>query len=180
MTDTPDLPPPPIDPPVPPPAPPFRPAPASTLPPGIPAGRPRILQAAVLFVAFGVLAGGSCAAFLAGVSPGGGNDLWSFLFVASVPLAAAAFALLVFRLWRRRYAEAWPSVGQSLLMGVAGAGLAVGGCGGWAMTMEATALLPVGLGLGALFVAGTALAVGAAELFGVAILRLIFKRPGAR
>lgn len=161
MTDTPDLPPP-------------------ILPPGTPAGRPRILQAALLFVAFGLVAGGSCAAFLGGVSLNGSVDLWSFLFVATVPLAAAAFALLVFRLWRRRFAEAWPSVGQALLMGVAGAVLAVGGCGGWAMTMEATEIWPIAMGLGALFVVGTALAGGAAELFGVAILRLIFRRRGAR
>jgi hypothetical protein len=86
----------------------------------------------------------------------------------------------VFRLWRRRVAEAWPSVGQALLMGVAGVGLAVGGCGGWAMTMEVSEIWPVAMGLGALFVLGTALATGAGELFAIAILRLIFKRPGAR
>jgi hypothetical protein len=186
MTDTPDLPPTPNEPfvapagPPPPSGPAPPPPPPSSLPPGTPAGRPRILHTALLFVAFGILAGGSCAAFLGGVSPGGSNDLWSFLFVASVPLGVGSFALLVFRLWRRRYAEAWPSVGQSLLMGVAGTALAIGGCGGWGMLMEDTALLPVALGLGALFVVGTALAVGAAELFGVAILRLIFRRPGAR
>jgi hypothetical protein len=167
MTDTPDLPPSaPIVPPsvlVSPP----------TLPPGTPAGRPRIWQTALLFVAFAVVAGGSCAAFLAGLSPGHSNDLWSFVFVASVPLAAGAFALLVFRLWRRRFAEAWPSVGQALLMGLGGAGLAVGGCGGWAVTMEATALLPIGFGLGAIFVLGVALAIGAGELFFIALARLI-------
>ena len=154
--------------------------PPPTLPPGTPAGRPRIAQALLLFVAFGVIAGGSCAAFLGGISPGGSNDLWSLLFVVTVPLAAGAFALLVFRLWRRRFAEAWPSVGQALLMGVAGVVLAIGGCGGWAMTMEAAEVWPIALALGALFVVGTALAGGAAELFGVAILRLIFRRPGAR
>jgi hypothetical protein len=178
LSETPDVPPPafPAAP-----APPSTPAPPpSPLPPGVPPGRPSILQAALLFVAFGILAGGSCAAFLGGLSPGRSNDLWSFLFIASVPLAAGSFALLVFRLWRRRVGEAWPSVGQALLMGVAGAVLAAGGCGGFTMTMEGTALLPIAFGLGAAFVAGTALAVGAAELFGVAILRLIFRRPGAR
>ena len=184
MTDTPDSPPPPppLDPPGAPaaPQPPVHPAPASSLPPGTPAGRPRILQAALLFAAFGIVAGGSCAAFLGGVSLNGSVDLWSFLFVITVPLAAGAFALLVFRLWRRRFAEAWPSVGQALLMGVAGTGLAVGGCGGWGMMMEAPELVPIALGLGALFVVGAALAFGAAELFGVAILRLILRRPGAR
>jgi hypothetical protein len=179
MTDTPDPPPTALEPPVTPPGP--SPAfPPPSIPPGTPAGRPRIWQAAVLFVAFGVIAGGSCAAFLGGLSPGQSNDLWSFVFVASVPLAAGAFALLVFRLWRRRFAEAWPSVGQALLMGLAGAGLAIGGCGGWAMTMEATALLPVAFGLGALFVLGVALAVGAGELFVIGIFRLILQRPGAR
>src|SRR4051812_36270160 len=116
MTDTPDLPPPsPTAPP------PVTDAPASR-PPGTPAGRPRIWQAAVLFVACGALAGGSCTAFLGGVSSAqGAGDLWPFLFIASTPVAAGAFALLVFRLWRRRVAEAWPSVGQAVLMAVAGA-----------------------------------------------------------
>jgi hypothetical protein len=180
MTDTPDLPPEPPPPAVAP-VPSAAPVPPATLPPGTPAGRPRIGQAALLFLAFGIVAGGSCAAFLGGMSARGtSSDVWSFLFVASVPFAAATFALLVFRLWRRRFAENWPSVGQSLLMGVAGVALAVGGCGGWAMTMEATALLPVAFGLGAAFVVGTALAVGAGELFVVAVFRLIFGRPGAR
>ena len=97
-----------------------------------------------------------------------------------MPFAAGAFALLVFRLWRRRVAEAWPSLGQAALMGLAGAVLAVGGCGGWAMTMEASTLLPIAFALGAVFVAGLALAIGAGELFGIALLRLIFGRPGAR
>jgi hypothetical protein len=41
------------------------------------------------------------------------------------------------------------------------------------MTMEATALLPIGFALGAAFVAGIALAVGAVELFVIAFARLI-------
>jgi len=157
---------------VPPPTPPD--PPGLSVPPAAPtAGRPSVWQALLLFVAFGIIAGGSCAAFLGGLSPGRSNDLWSFLFVASVPLAAGAFALLVFRLWRRRFAEAWPSVGQALLMGMAGAVLAAGGCGGFTMTMEGTALLPIAFGLGALFVLGVALAVGAGELFFIALARLI-------
>lgn len=167
MTESPDVPPPP------PTAPPE--VPVTSLPAGSAAGRPRIWQALVLFLAFGLLAGGSCAVFLGGL--GGGShapsDLWSFLFVASVPLAAGAFALLVFRLWRRRLAEAWPSVGQALLMGLAGAGLAVGGCGGWAATMEVSEIWPVAMALGAVFVLGAALATGAGELFLIAIARLI-------
>lgn len=178
MTETPDLPPAsteqPVAPAAPPPAPPSTPAVPSSLPPGTPVGRPRIAQAALLFVAFGIIAGGSCAAFLGGFSSRGtSSDVWSFLFVASVPFAAGAFALLVFRLWRRRFSEAWPSVGQALLMGVAGAGLAIGGCGGFTMTMEGAALLPIAFGLGAAFVAGTALAIGAGELFLVGLARLI-------
>ena len=170
MTDTPDLPPPaPAGLPVPPMTPP-------SLPPGTPAGRPRIRQAVVLLAAFGGLAGGSCAAFLSGNigHPSTVTELWSLLFVASVPFAAGAFALLVFRLWRRRVAEAWPSLGQAALMGLAGAGLAVGGCGGWAVTMDATALLPIAVALGgAAFVLGTALALGSGELFLIAIARLM-------
>jgi len=168
MTDTPDLPPGPPGPPVPPMMP-------SSLPPGTPAGRPRIWQAVVLFVAFGVIAGGSCAAFLSGNigRASAGQDLWAFLFLASVPFAAGAFALLVFRLWRRRVAESWPSLGQAALMALAGAALGVGGCGGWLMTMEASALLPIAFTLGAAFVAGTALAVGAGELFLIAVARLM-------
>lgn len=146
-----------------------------SLPPGTPAGRPRIGQAALLFVAFGIIAGGSCAAFLSRMTntPAGLSDLWSFLFVASVPFAAGAFALLVFRLWRRRFAESWPSVGQALLMGVAGAALAIGGCGGWLAIMEASEIWPIAMALGALFVLGLSLAVGAGELFLVGLARLI-------
>jgi hypothetical protein len=170
MTDTPDLPPPasaglPVPPMTPP-----------SLPLGTPAGRPRIWQAVVLLAAFGGLAGGSCAAFLSGNigHPSTVTELWSMLFVVSVPFAAGAFALLVFRLWRRRaVAEAWPSLGQAALLGLAGAGLAVGGCGGWAMTMEASTLLPIAFTLGAVFVAGLALAIGAGELFLIALARLM-------
>lgn len=169
MTDTTDLPPSgPAGLPVPPMTP-------SSLPPGTPAGRPRIWQAALLFIALGLLAGGSCAVFLSGNTgrPFGTSELWSFLFVASVPFAAGAFALLVFRLWRRRVAESWPSLGQAALMALAGAVLAVGGCGGWLMTMEASALLPIAFTLGAVFVAGLALAIGAGELFLIAVARLM-------
>ena len=176
MTDTPDLPPAPTGGSPPPPMTPPH------VPPGTPAGRPRIWQAGVLFLAFGVIAGGSCAAFLGGMTTGarGMGDLWSLVFMASVPFAAGAFALLVFRLWRRRVAESWPSLGQAALMGLAGAVLAVGGCGGWVMTMEAATLLPIAFTLGAAFVTGLALALGAGELFAVALVRLIFGRPGAR
>ena len=142
MTDTPDLPPaPPAG--SPPPA-----VPPPHVPPGTPAGRPRIGQAVVLFLAFGVVAGGSCAAFLGGMTTGarGMGDLWSLVFVATVPFAAGAFALLVFRLWRRRVAEAWPSLGQAVLMALAGA----------------------------------VLAVGAGELFVIALFRLMAGRSGAR
>jgi len=161
MTETPDLPPPPVTP--------------ASLPPGTPAGRPRIWQAALLLLALGSLAGGSCAAFLSGNigHPSATTELWSLLFVASVPFAAGAFALLVFRLWRRRQREDWPSVGQAVLMGIAGAVLAGGGCGGWAMTMDTSALMPVAVTLGAVFVAGLALAAGAVELFLVALARLM-------
>jgi hypothetical protein len=142
-------------------------------------GRPRIWQAALVFLAFGLIAGGSCAAFL--LKPGApSSEPLGFLFVATVPLAAAAFTLLAFRIWRRRHAEAWPSLGQCLLIGVAGVVLSVGGCGVWAATMEQSTLLPVSLVFGAGFVIGLALAVGAAELFVVALGRVIFGRPGAR
>jgi len=169
MTDTPDLTPPgPAGLPAPPVMPPH-------VPPETPAGRPRIWQAVVLCLAFGVIAGGSCAAFLGGMTTGaqGMGDLWSIVFVASVPFAAGAFALLVFRLWRRRVAESWPSLGQAALMGLAGAVLALGGCGGWVMTMEASTLLPIAFTLGAAFVAGLALALGAGELFFIALARLM-------
>jgi hypothetical protein len=164
MTDTPPRPTPPVPP---------------AVPPGASAGQPRRRQAALLLHAFCGLAGGSCAAFLAKPS-GGIADLWSLLFVASMPFAAGAFALLVFRLWRRRAAEAWPSLVQAVLMAIAGGVLAVGGCGGWAATMDASAIWPIAMALGAVFVIGVALAVGAGELFLIGIGRLIFKRPGAR
>ena len=159
MTDTPDLPP--------------TPTPTS-LPPDTPAVRPRIWQAALLVVASGLIAGGSCATVLGGFSSQGtSSDLWSLLFVLAVPFAAAALALLVFRLWRRRVAESWPSLGQAALMAVAGAVLAVGGCGGWAATMDVTGLMPIAVALGAAFVLGTALVIGAGELFLIAMARLM-------
>jgi len=180
MIDTPPPPPAPLPPPAPPgglPVPPYARSGPPTLPPGTPAGRPRIWQAVLLVAAFGGLAGGSCAAFMAAPnSPTA--DLWSFVFAASMPFGAAAFALLVFRLWRRRVAEAWPTLGQAMLLVLAGGVLAIGGCGGWAVTMET--VWPIAMGLAAVFVLGTALAVGAGELFVIAIFRLIFKRPGAR
>ncbi len=140
--------------------------------PGTPAGRPRIWQAALLLLAFGGVAGGSCAAFLD--RPNGGSaDAWSLVFVATIPFAAGAFALLVFRLWRQRIPEAWPSLGQAALLLAAGTGLAIGGCGGFAVASNASEIWPVAMVLGAAFVAGTALAVGAGELFFVALARLI-------
>ena len=74
MTDTPDQPPPVTLPPV-------------TVPPGTPAGRPRIWQVAVLFVAFGIVAGGSCAAFLGEVTGrgrGGRNQELALSVVAGL------------------------------------------------------------------------------------------------
>jgi hypothetical protein len=142
-----------------------------------PAGRPRIWQAAALFLAFGLIAGGSCAAFMNKPNAAGADAL-SLLFVATVPFAAGAFTLLVFRLWRRRTAEHWPSLLQCTLISVAGLVLAVGGCGGWLATLEAPGLMPIALG--AAFVVGLALLTGAIELFAIGVARLILKRPGAR
>jgi len=144
------------------------------------AGGPAIRQLVVLFVSFGVIAGSSCAAF-AVVSGDGARSkmtgvLAALLFAASMPVAAGAFALLVFRLWRRRVVEAWPSLEQAGLIAIAGAGLAFGGCGGFAMTSDATLLLPIAITFGAVFVAGLALAVGGGELGAMAMLRLIFRR----
>lgn len=177
MTDTPDLSPPASA------GPPPVPDASASLPPGTPAGRPRIWQALLLFVAFGVIAGGSCYRFyrfLNEAHSGEPGDALQLVFVLTMPLAAGAFALLVFRLWRRRVAESWPSLGQAALLLLAGTGLAVGGCGGWVMTMDASTLLPFAFTLGAVFVAGLALAIGAGELFAIALLRLIFGRPAAR
>ena len=151
MTDTPALPPTPLPP---------------SLPQEARADQPRIWLAALLFVAFGTVAGGSCVASES-------SNLWVLLFILSMPLASGAFALFVFRLWRRRVAESWPSLGQAALLALAGAGLAVGGCGGLAMTIDASALLPIAVGLGAVFVLGTALVIGAGELFLIAIARLM-------
>jgi hypothetical protein len=156
--------------------PPASPTPPLAVPPGPqapPVGRPRIWQAAVVFLAFGLIAGGSCAAFL--WKPGAQSaDPLAFVFLLTVPIAAAALTLLVFRIVRRRRAESWPTLGQCLLIGVAGAVLSVGGCGVWAVTMEEPAFLPVSFVFGAGFVVGLALAVGAAELFFVALARVIF------
>jgi hypothetical protein len=150
--------------------------------PVAPVGRPRIWQAALLFVAFGSLAAFSCAQVLSGTvgRSTGSQDLWSLWFVASVPLASGALALMVFRLWRRRKAEHWPSLFQCVMIGLAGGVLAVGGCGAWAVTMDQPGLLPVSIPFGALFVIGLALGIGAVELFAIGVVRLILKRPGAR
>ena len=164
------------EPPLPPPPP---PAPLPVPPsPAMPVGRPRIWQAAAMFLAFGLLAGGSCAAFINANMRGA--DGFAALFLLSVPLAAAAFSLLVFRVWRRRTVEHWPSLVQCLVIGLAGVVLAVGGCGAWALTMDAPGLMPVSIPFGALFVIGVAFGLGAVELFAVGVLRLILKRPGAR
>jgi hypothetical protein len=136
-----------------------------------------VWQAAVLFAALAAIAGGSCAGFVSNTSGPAGSVL-AIVFAVTAPIAAGAFALLLFRIWRRQHAEAWPSVGQAVLMIVAGGGLAFGGCGGFAAMNEA--LWPMAVALGVLFVLGMALATGAAELLVVSIARLIFKRPGAR
>ena len=157
--------------------------PPSALPPSVPAdapaGYPSLWQAGLLFAAAGLTAGGACAGF---VSSGGrgGSEPFAFLFIASLPIAAGAFALLAFRLWRRRAREAWPGLAQCLLMAVAGVVLGIGGCGGWAATMDTSAMWPIAVALGAAFVVGVAMTVGAGELFLIGIVRLILKRPGAR
>lgn len=135
---------------------PLSPAPLPVPPsPAAPIGRPRIWQAAAMFLAFGLLAGGSCAAFL-NKPNGSAADAFSILFFATAPFAAGAFALLVFRVWRRRTAEHWPGLLQCTLISIAGLVLAVGGCGGWLATLEEPALLPIAIALGALFVVGLA------------------------
>ena len=169
MTDTPDLPPPasaglPVPPMTPP-----------SLPPGTPAGRPRIWQAVAAVRR--VRRPGRRLVRRVPVRrlghAGRGQELWSFLFVASMPFAAGAFALLVFRLWRRRVAESWPSLGQAALMGLAGAGLAVGGCGGWADD-DGRHRAPADRVRARRGVRRrAALALGAGELFLIAIARLM-------
>lgn len=157
--------------------------PPPALPPSVPAetpaGYPSLWQAGLLFVAAGLTAGGACAGFLS-MSGRRGSDGLAFVFFASLPFAAGAFTLLVFRLWRRRAREAWPSLAQCLLMLVAGVVLGIGGCGGWAATMDTSAMWPIAMALAAAFVAGAAIAVGAGELFLIGIARLIMGKPGAR
>jgi hypothetical protein len=157
------------------------PPPRLSVPPAAPAalGRPSLWQAALLFLAFGVVAGGSCAAFLNRPNADA-SVVWAILFFASLAVAAGALTLLLFRIVRRRVGEAWPGLGQSALIMLAGAVLAAGGCGGWAVTMDTTFLVPLSIALFIGFVVGVALVAGAVELFGVAIVRLILKRPGAR
>jgi hypothetical protein len=145
----------------------------------MPAGRPRVWQAALIFLALGSVAGGSCALFMQHPS-GASSDLYTALFLLTIGPAAGAFALLVFRLWRRRQREAWPSVAQTVLMGIAGGVLAAGGCGGWAVLADTSLLLPLAIALFVVFVLGLAFAIGAGELFVISVFRLIFRRPGAR
>jgi hypothetical protein len=155
------------------------PPPPPSRPADTPAGYPSLWQTGLLFAAAGLTAGGACAGF---ISMGGrrGSDGLAFLFFASLPFAAGAFTLLVFRLWRRRAREAWPSLVQCLLMIVAGVVLGIGGCGGWAATMDASAMWPIAVVLGAAFVVGVAMTVGAGELFLIGIVRVIMGKPGAR
>jgi hypothetical protein len=142
-------------------------------------GRPTVWQALLMFAAFAILAAGSCAAFLSG-SSGRFSEAWGFLFVAGLVLAAGPFTLVVFRLVRRSAREAWPTPGQAALLLLAGAVLAAGGCGGWALTLQVSSLVPVSLALFLAFLAGVAITVGAVELFGVALVRVVQRRSGAR
>lgn len=150
------------------------------MPPGVPTGRPSVWQAALIFAALGLVAAGSCAAFLQQGPSAASSDLWANLFIVSVFPAAGAFVLLGFRLWRRRAREAWPSVAQAALIGVAASVLAAGGCGGFVMMSNASVLLPLAGALFVVFVVGLVVALGAGELFLISVFRLMFKRPGAR
>lgn len=78
----------------------------------------RLWQLAVIGVSFGILAAGSCAQAI----DGSHKDLYAVAFLVVAMLAGAPLLLLAFRLSRSRR-EAWPGLGQVLL--VCGAGLLV-------------------------------------------------------
>jgi hypothetical protein len=155
--------------------------PPSPLPPSIPAGapggHPTLWRPALLFLAAGVTAG-ACAVY-SGLG-GSAGDALALLSVATAPIAAGAFVLLAFRLWRRRAREAWPSLAQCLLIAVAGVVLGVGGCGGFLLTLDASSAGTLSVVLGGVFVVGAAIVLGAGELLLIGIVRLILKKPGAR
>jgi hypothetical protein len=140
---------------------------------------PSLRQAATGFVAFGVLTGGSCATFLQRKDAADAN-MWAILFVLTAPLAAGACALFVFRLWHRRQREVWPSPGQCLLMAAAGAALVFGGCSGFTLTLDVSALRLFNMAMGAVLVFGATLVAGASELFVFELIRQNLRSRGAR
>ena len=157
------------------------PGPPPVLPPSIPAGAPGgypgLWQPALLFLAAGLTAVASGVYSELG---GGAGDALALLALATAPIAAGALVLLVFRLWRRRAREAWPSVVQCLLLGVGGVALGIGGCGGFLLTLDASSAGATSVVLAGVFVVGAAVALGAGELLVIGIFRLILQRPGAR
>jgi hypothetical protein len=160
----------------PPPGPPPSPLPPS-IPAGAPGGYPGLWQPALVFLTAGLTAG---AAAVFSALGGDAADVLALLALPTAPIAAGALVLLVFRLWRRRVREAWPSLAQCLLIAVAGVVLGVGGCGGFLLTLDASSAGTLSVVLGGVFVVGAAIVLGAGELLLIGIVRLILKKPGAR
>jgi hypothetical protein len=75
----------------------------------------RIWHLALIAAVFGTIAAGSCAEFVVH-GPFAASDPYAMAFVVSGVLAGGPLVLLGFRLPRARR-EAWPGIGQMLLLG---------------------------------------------------------------
>jgi hypothetical protein len=143
------------------------------------AAGPRIWPVAVAFGVLGLLAGAVWEQY-SQYTHGSTADALGAVFVVIAPLAAFAFALLVFRVWRRRTPDAWPRMADVLVLGGSGIGLALGGWGMWTLLHQHDEWLPVAIGFGAVFLVGLTLAVGAVPLGVVAAVRAFLGRSDAR
>ncbi len=145
--------------------------------PGEPAGRPRVWQAALIAVAFGIVAAGSCAEFerrfmRPSRDPEGIANFFAVLFFASLVPTSCALLLTVFRVSRRRQREAWPSSRLTLPLSLSGTLIAAGGFLGTTMivfgepTLHVPARVrgPLALAGCAVFLVGLVIALGAAGL----------------
>ena len=142
---------------------------------------PRPWQLAVMGGAFGLIAAGSCARAIDGPHPGA--DRYALAFLVSGVLAGWPLVLLGFRLPRPRR-QAWPSIRQALLLGVASWVVTYGGVLGFASIMNGPPVRKRAMMvlLIVLFVTSAVAAVatlGSAALLAVGIVRRI-RNPSIR
>ena len=141
------------------------------------AGRPPVWQAVLIAAAFATLAAGSCAGFLtyAFEDPLGRDERYALLFLVSTVLAGGPLVLALFRVWRRRHGDAWPTVTQTGLIIIGGMVAAVAGYAG-AIAMATVVpyrwrIEPLFYALIAVAAVGLAVVFGAVELLAVGAWR---------